>query len=336
MGFILYSLYRKQENDMSKKEFYAIGHITNDILPEPHVGGGVSYTAYAAKQLGYDAHIVTKAPEQSRFVRELQALGIIVHCLPLLDTANAEKVTTFANIDDAQGRRLQFVSEVQETIGLDDLKHFPDMPSSSLVMVAPVIGEVEPDLLETLSLRRRLAATPQGYFRFIRENSQVVRETWKHVDVLQHVDISIMSNEDLCFGEPALLNEQVKSHIQHMAPMSVITEGGSGSEIGIRDKANKIHIEAFELSSSEIVDLTGAGDTYAFAFISHLSELHDPVQAGAFASLYAALKIGDLANGGIGLSTVPNRIFVEEFIAQHSRRYQSFLAKNGLHGLDKF
>lgn len=319
---------------MSKKEFYAIGHITNDVLPEPHVGGGVSYTAYAAKQVGYDAHIITKAPEQSRFVKELQALGIVVHCLPVLDPANAEKVTSFANVDDAKGKRKQFVSEVQEAIGMDDLKHFPDMPTSALVMAAPVIGEVSPEVLEVMSVRRRLAATPQGYFRHILPDGSVVRKPWEQMNSLRNISPVVLSNEDISFGEPPVLDEISRFELRTITPLSVITEGADGSEISIRHRRKSIQIQALGLHPRERRDFTGAGDVYALAFLSQLAETQDIVQAGVFASLYAALKIADIANGGNGLATVPSLNQVREFAAYNPRRMRALMADNGIQTVD--
>lgn len=315
---------------MAKKEFFAIGHITNDTLPTPHVGGGVSYTAYSAKQLGYEAHIITKAPEQSRFVQELQALGIIVHCLPIIDLKNAEKVTSFANVDDVYGRRKQYVSETQEKIEVSDIQHFPHIPESALVMVAPVIGEVSPNALKALSSHHKIAVTPQGYFRSIESDGAVRRSRWEEMSSLKNAWLSVLSNEDISFDQSQIADVSTQENLRKIAPLLSITAGENGSELSFSGRAKRIHIEALPLKPQELQDFTGAGDTYAFAFLSTFAETRDPVEAGVFASLFSALKIADIAEGGKGLATVPNLSLIQKFRKAYPKRMRDFLASNGV------
>ena len=315
---------------MPKKEFFAIGHITNDILPTPHVGGGVSYTAYSAKQLGYEAHIITKAPEQCRFVQELQALGIVVHCLPVIDPKNAEKVTSFANVDDAYGRRKQYVSETQENIEVSDIQHFPHIPESALVMVAPVIGEVSPNALEALSFHHKVAVTPQGYFRSVESDGTVRRSRWDQIRSLKNAWISVLSNEDISFDQSQKVDASTQENLRKIAPLLSITAGEDGSELSFAGRAKRIHIEALPLKTQELRDFTGAGDAYAFAFLSTFAETRDAVEAGVFASLFSALKIVDVAGGDHGLATVPNLSFIQKFRKAYPKRMRDFLASNGM------
>src|SRR5664280_1054589 len=101
-------------------KFVTIGHMVNDTEPVDHLGGGVSYTAITAHNLGYEAHIITKCAADSAFIKDLQKLGIYVHLLP----TQQKTITTFRNVYDDHGRRKQQVLAVQEKIVLDDFSAF--------------------------------------------------------------------------------------------------------------------------------------------------------------------------------------------------------------------
>jgi len=120
----------------------------------------------------------------------------------------------------------------------------------------------------------------------------------------------------------------VREKLRSLAPLLAVTDGENGSELSLAGRKNRIHIEALSLKREELRDFTGAGDTYAFAFLSKFAETHDPVDAGVFASLFAALKIADIAEGGNGLATVPNEDQVRKFLRTNPKRTKDFFASN--------
>jgi sugar/nucleoside kinase (ribokinase family) len=75
------------------KRFVAIGHVVNDSAPEDHLGGGVAYSAVAARRLGYEAHVITKCPPDHRYVADLKQMGVDVHPLP----TRRDTITSFDN-----------------------------------------------------------------------------------------------------------------------------------------------------------------------------------------------------------------------------------------------
>ncbi|QQG43995.1 MAG: hypothetical protein HYW86_03985 [Candidatus Roizmanbacteria bacterium] len=131
------------------KNFYAIGHIVNDLGP-PHLGGGVPYTGVAAQRLGFKTHIITKCPPNHPYIKELESYGIIVHRLPVRNPQFENKITSGTNIYDDQGNRQQIKSEIQEDITVEDLKNFPNISSGSVILVAVDVGEVDTKLFPIL------------------------------------------------------------------------------------------------------------------------------------------------------------------------------------------
>lgn len=80
-----------------KKNFFAIGHITDDLEPSSHLGGGVSYSGFVADRLGYFVHVITKCPPFSRYINKLNRLGITVHRLSDRDLRFEQVITSFRN-----------------------------------------------------------------------------------------------------------------------------------------------------------------------------------------------------------------------------------------------
>src|SRR5260221_6193605 len=116
------------------KDFYAIGHITNDLEPHPHVGGGVTYASVVAKRLGLSAHIITKCAIDSPYIQELEDMGITMHILPTRDKKYKGKTTAFRNRYDKKGNRTQICPETSESITAEDFMHFPEISPSSIVL----------------------------------------------------------------------------------------------------------------------------------------------------------------------------------------------------------
>jgi sugar/nucleoside kinase (ribokinase family) len=327
-------IFKEVHLSISAKEFFSIGHITNDVYPTPHVSGGVAYSAYVAKLLGYESHIITKCPENSSFISDLNSLGIIVHRLPCSSADNDHKMTTFLNVFDDKGKRTQIVTEKQEPITTNDLAYFPSIPRTAEVMIAPVANEVSPSLLISLAQNHRLHLTPQGFFRRIDDDGKVIRERWPELDLFRLATLIVLSDEDIHFNDSQIVDKETFSDIRMISNLVVLTKGERGSEILRGGEAATLPIHAFPLRSEEVIDLSGAGDSYTMAFLAQFTVTQDIHQAGVFASLYAALKIADLHGNGAGLLTAPSQSDVENFILQNSERYRDFLQKNNVDNLE--
>lgn len=308
--------------------FFAIGHITNDLEPVPHLGGGVSYSSLAAKRLGFGPHIITKCLPNHPYIDELKNAGIEVSNLVVRDPQFETKITTFKNFYDEKGRRRQIVPQVQEKITIDDLKNFPNIPEGSIILIATVAAEVDEELFFELSHLGDLAITPQGYFRKIEPDGIVTQIKWEKVNALAHAKITVLSDEDITFDKEKGIDTEFLQKIKDNSKIVVLTQGEKGATVFEKDK-EPIYIKAFPLREDELKDFTGAGDTYASAFITRYQKINDLKDASIFAALCSALKIAGI-EGGIGLASIPRLETVQTFIENNRDRFNQFLKENGV------
>lgn len=314
---------------MKVESFYTIGHLTNDLEPSPHLGGGVSYSAIVAARLGFDAHIITKCPTDSPYITQLQQWGVTVHQLPNRDPRYFDKITSFSNIYDRQGDRHQIVTDQQEPITPDDLVNFPSIPNNSVILIAPVIGEISSNLFQILANNRLLAVTPQGYFRKIRGDQSVIQVPWINVAALSNAEITVLSEEDLKFDKEYYANQSTLDGIIHSSTVTVLTQGEGGATIFTQGGQRVIHTQTLQLRGEELRNFTGAGDSFAAVFIITYAETGNLKEAAIKANYYAAIKI---ATPELGVAHLPTLKDLEEFEHYNPDRVKQFLELNGLGG----
>lgn len=260
------------------QNFVAIGHIVNDLEPNDHLGGSVYYTALLARKLGYQATIITKAPADHAYIKELKDLGIRVY--PLLSKLNT--MTSFKNFYNAKGRRTQFVTEKQEQITSEDLLP-KEVLKDSIILVASVIGEIDIDLFPFLAYYGPVFVTLQGYLRQIGKDGKVSKAFPQSLGFLKSVEATIFSEEDIDS------NIKLLNSIRENSRLTVMTKGDKGSTVFKDDR--QISVPALELKDETVLDLTGAGDTFAAAFILEYMKSLNLKKASEKANLMAGLKI---------------------------------------------
>lgn len=307
----------------SKKVFIAVGHIVNDEEPYDHLGGGVSYSAIAASRLGYPAHIITKCPKDHPYIADLKRMGVTVHVLP----SSLSTITSFRNTYDKRGRRKQQVTQVQEHITAKDFPAFPkEILSQATILIAPVVGEVSMDLYPLLAQYGTVAVTPQGYFRHIDARGTVTQKKWSGFsEGLQYAKITVLSDEDMTLGGE--IDIETLNAITSVCQIVVLTKGSLGADL-YEDGKITLHAGSYKLEDNEIVDFTGAGDTYATAFIMEISKGLSIHQATTSAAFFAALKIQGIT--GIGIDSIPTQNLIRKYISEHKDRTQEFVAQEKL------
>ena len=312
---------------MSEK-ITAIGHITKDkAYPEDVIGGGVSYSMEAINRFGLKGAIITKIPEGHRFIQDLQAHGISVITLP----TNSDEITTFRNDYDDNKNRTQTVSARQESITLTDISSLSnEQLDSSWILVAPVISEVETNVIPKLAEHGLVAVTPQGYFRETGDNGVIFQKEWSGFEHdLSFAAVTILSNDDIAIG--GILNEGLLNRLATSSRSLILTKGEKGSDF--YENGEKVFsVSAFHLDPSEIKDLTGAGDTFAAAYLAKYLKTKSAYESAVFASLVAAIKI--MAISGRGIDSIPTKEQIEEFVLANQNRVKEFLVQNQIENLD--
>lgn len=314
---------------MPNRSFIAIGHMSHDLGKPNRLGGGVSYAATAIARLGWSSvQIITKCPEGHPYIRELENEDIQVHRLPNRDSSYEKKITTFS-LNYSDGNRTVFLRQRQENIFLVDIINFPVIPEGSLILAAPVIGEIDPKLFGFLAGRGKLVVTPQGYFREVNSDGLIIQRPWKDLKSLNKADAVILSAEDITPVPGGLPDMSLYNSIKENSRLLILTAGPDQIVISKRSERDLV-INPFKLLPGEVRDYTGAGDVYAATFISEYFSGVPLIEAATAAALYAAYKIIRVGGGEAGLGTLPNLEQIREFTEMNYDRFREFNELNHL------
>lgn len=256
------------------------------------VGGKGLYLAAAMARCGLDTHLITWLPEVDRvLLSALNDYPVDCQVIPVpTGTANTnvhrgDRTLATTQVDPDALRPSDFTPAMVTTL-----------ESSHLVMVAP---DLESKIaLATLSwisgqLGVSLTADIGKYLRTISPRGQL-RPRWpwpEEAQWLAQFDRIFLSQEDL---EPALASgESLLSAARRFAEFGpsevIITLGSRGAFIYDHPTNEAFEVPAYPAAT--IVDPTGAGDTFAGAYLAERLATDSPVQAGRFAAVAASLKL---------------------------------------------
>lgn len=274
-------------------DLIVVGHLTRDEQPDGTftLGGAATFSAIAARNLGYRVGVLTRAAKeipQPDLLRDIQVVRL-----------SAPTTTTFQNVYQ-QGKRRQFVREVAPSIHAADIP--PEWRDVKMALLGPVANELDADIVRAFSDQTLIAVMPQGWMRQWDETGRVKPRAWNEAqDILPRVKALILSQEDL-----GLYTERLSSYTA-LAPLVALTRGEEGVTI-YHKQSPPLDVPAFPTT---VVDPTGAGDSFAAGFVIRYYETDDVLQAARFANATAALSIASY-----GAATMPTRAQVEAFLAR--------------------
>jgi 1D-myo-inositol 3-kinase len=265
---------------VTSPEFVAIGHLTLDhfggvVRP----GGAALYAAVTAQRLGLSAAILTShAPDfpLDDLPTPIEVVGV-----------EAPATTAFEHRAVTGGRVLRALGAAQPLTS-DDLP--PDWRDAPLVLLAPVLQEVDPPLAAAFP-DAAVGAELQGWLRSVGGEGQVSPIRWALPnDVLDRVQAIFVSAHDVRGQE-----SQVTEWVQRV-PLAVVTAGADGALLYVNG-------DRFEIRPRRTreVDATGAGDVFAATFLVHYDRHGDPWDAAEAATCAASLSVE-----GEGWSAVPD------------------------------
>jgi len=181
-----------------------------------------------------------------------------------------------------------------------------DIPSAyfevPLVHLAPIADEVDFSLIKSFSPTTIIAATPQGWLRQWEEQTRKISPKKLDWHQLSGIDILILSTEDI-LGYEALF----PSIIQQI-PIVVLTRGKQAASIFESGQEKK-----FPTFPTNVVDPTGAGDSFAAGFLIKYLTTKNTTKAMSYGHIVASFCIE--AKGLNGLKDLDS---VE-------KRYQKYL-----------
>lgn len=276
---------------MSTPEFVVVGHAVRDLAPDgPRLGGTVTFAAVQAHRLGLRTGIVTRAGVD---------LGVAA-ALPFADVicGASDTSTTFENLY-AGGRREQHVRAIAAPIAVTDVPEA--WRAAPIVMLGPVFGELEPAFASRFSEASLVGVSGQGWLRTLDDEGRVLHTGTQGEPFWLGCDALFVSDEDLTGGEAELKRWTAE------VPIVAMTESSRGARVFAAGGWR--HIEAFP---QEEVDATGAGDTFATAFLIRLHETGDIDEAARFGAAAASLSVG-----GVGAAAIPTRAEMEERLLRY-------------------
>ena len=255
--------------------YLAIGHITQDLLPDGQYipGGTVTFAALAAQKLGHSAAIVTAAPLAVRQDQLFQGSEIAG---PVSATA-----TIFENIYRPEGRQ-QFVRGAAPVLTAADVPAAWRQPA--IVHLGPVAQECANDLFD-LFPDAIVGLTPQGFMRQWDKTTGLVEAiAWSNASqILPKLDALILSIEDLPANPD---REAVLASYAALCPVVACTFGAKGCRIYYNRQ-----VQLVPAYPANEVDPTGAGDVFAAAFLLQLKNTANPIEAARFANAAGACHI---------------------------------------------
>lgn len=280
---------------MTSPRFVTVGHAVRDIAPAPdgggwRLGGTVNFAAVQAARLGYSAGVVTRAAADFD-VAALLPMATVVQ-------KPSDATTSFENVYE-DGARRQKVRAHGEAILIDDIP--ADWRAPDIALVGPVFGEAPADLCAAFAESALVGVSAQGWLRALDDDGNVVRAPYAGEPFWRGADAVFVSDEDLA-GESAILGEWARD-----AGIVVMTKSRRGAEIFAEGTWRSM-----DAYPQDEVDPTGAGDTFATAFLIRLHETGDIAEAARFGAAAASVSIG-----GIGTAATPTREEIEE----RMRRY---------------
>jgi sugar/nucleoside kinase (ribokinase family) len=251
-------------------DYLVIGHVSQDLTPEGFViGGTAAYSAATAKILGCRTAVVTSyadADEMDLFLPDVTVYNV-----------RASATTTFENIYEPDGR-VQSLHAVAGDIREEDIPR--GWQRAKIAHIGPIANEVDPRVIALFS-NSIVGLTPQGWMRRWDEDGKVFARYWEEADeYLPLAAATFISDEDLLV--PSMLND-----FRRLSKVLVMTQGPAGSIVYFGDEAR-----SFPAPKVNAVDLTGAGDIFATAYLVRLHQTAgDPWEAARFANEIAAQSV---------------------------------------------
>ena len=277
---------------MSSPRFVTVGHAVRDIVPEGwRLGGTVNFAAVQAARLDYSTGVVTRAAADFDVAAQLPMATVIQNASP--------ETTSFENVYE-DGARRQKVRAQGDPITIDDLP--ADWRAPDIALVGPVFGEAPVELCAAFAESTLVGVSAQGWLRALDGDGNVVRAPYAGAPFWRGADAVFVSDEDLA-ADRGVLDDWARD-----VSIVVMTKSRRGVEI-CGGSGVWLTMDAFP---QDEVDPTGAGDTFATAFLIRLHETGDVAEAARFGAAAASVSVG-----GIGTAATPTREEIEE----RMRRY---------------
>lgn len=277
-------------NTNNPPDYVLVGHICQDLLPDGSLklGGSVAYAATTALRMGCRTGVVTSVGPDLDLAQALPGAQLAGRL--------ADATTIFENIYHEDGRT-QYIHQRADVITCDFI---PDSwRSAPMVYLGTIDQEIDLDVFHCFSDESIICVMPQGFFRTWDEQGLVSFTEWKPPEaVLRRINVLVISELDV--PDP----DQLVNDWRYLVDTIVVTRAERGATVYQGDEW--CH---YPTRPAREVDLTGAGDVFAAAYLLHLYETGDSCEAAGFANVAASFSIE-----GLGVTGIPDRQQVEDYL----------------------
>jgi len=270
---------------MTAPDFVTVGHAVRDLHGDGWtLGGTVTFAAVQAHKLGLSVGVVTRAGVDLD-------LGA---ALPFAEIARvvSRDTTTFENVYEG-GVRHQAVRAQADPIVIGDVPEA--WRSASVALIGPVLGEAPAALAGAFDRGSLVGVSAQGWLRALDGDGNVQRVGWHGEPFWRGATAVFVSDEDLTGGRDDTARWCAD------VPIVAMTESRRGLQLWAGGRWRRM--DAFP---AEEVDPTGAGDTFATAFLIRFAETGDAAEAARFGAAAASIAVG-----GEGAAAQPAREEIE-------------------------
>lgn len=276
---------------MAAPDLVTIGHVTLDRFPDAvRPGGAALYAAVTADRLGLGAGILTSHAGDF----PLDAVPARIEIV----TVEADRTTELEHRRSDDTRTLRVVSAARP-LGVADVPE--DWRDARLVLLAPVLDEVDPDVVRAFP-EASVAVAAQGWLRGVGPGGEVVPRRWAPPPALLSATQALFVSTEDVEGHEAGVREWIQR-----VPLAVITAGARGALLFVNGDRYEVRPRP-----AREVDGTGAGDVFAATFLVRYHHDGDPWEAAAAAACAASMSVE-----GPGWSKVPDRAELAAALAHH-------------------
>lgn len=269
-----------------------LGSITEDtIYTHPDIvtqsiGGVPIYAASVAKALDEKIGIVSKVGTDFhvKYLKEINALEADLTGFKITGQTSMK----FENFYSKSGKRTQQILSVSDKITFEDIpkQYF----NSSCIHLGPVFNEINEKLIsEVREAFDFVSLEGQGFTRGKKENSKkIILHPWlDYEEFLPKLNVLKVDDLELKgITGSAKLEEAIDKALATGLELLVITRAHKGAIIFHKEK--RYDIPAIP---TEVVDATGAGDTFITAFLLEYLKTNDCYYSGLIAAAAASFKI---------------------------------------------